>query len=182
MRMRVLLAIVFFWSGPAMAGTCPSNPDIDPMLDGLFDELSRVESEAAARPISNGMWVLWLMAPDADAQALLDEGIARLRVADHAGAEAALSRLIDYCPDYAEGYNQRAFSKYLRGDFGGALEDLEAAIERSPRHVGALSGRALSLLGLGRVDAGQAALREALALNPWLSERALLVEAPGQDI
>lgn len=183
MKHRPLLAaIVALIPVSAAAQACPPNPDIAGDLDRLFSELQSAPSEMAASPINAQIWELWLIAPDAQAQGMLDQGIARLRVADHEGAEAAFGRLIDYCPDYAEGYNQRAFSKFLRGDYGAALEDLDRAVALSPRHVGALSGRALALMGLGRTKAGQAALREALALNPWLSERALLVEPDGEDI
>jgi tetratricopeptide (TPR) repeat protein len=90
--------------------------------------------------------------------------------------------LIDYCPDYAEGYNQRAFVSFLTEDFEGALPDLDRTLELSPTHVGALAGKALTLLALSRQDEGQKVLKQALALNPWLSERALLSEPPGQDI
>jgi len=93
---------------------------------------------------------------------------------DLRNAVAAFDALIAYCPDYAEGYNQRAFARYLRQDFAPALEDLDAALARSPRHIGALSGKALTLMGLGRDREALATLRAALALNPWLSERALV--------
>ena len=85
--------------------------------------------------------------------------------------------LIAYCPNYAEGYNQRAFVNYLRRDFARALVDLERALALSPRHVAAMSGRALSLYGLGRLEEARIALESALAYNPWLTERYLL--APG---
>ena len=63
---------------------------------------------------------------------------------------------------------------FLRRDFAPALVDLDRAIELSPKHIAAISGRALTLLGLGRIDEARATLLEALDLNPWLSERALL--------
>ncbi|MFD2854504.1 tetratricopeptide repeat protein [Seohaeicola zhoushanensis] len=94
---------------------------------------------------------------------------------------------MDYCPDYAEGYNQRAFAYYLTEKFGPALEDLDRAIALSPNHVAALSGRALTLLGLGRTEEAARALARALELNPWLSERSLAgpggpLEPKGKDI
>ena len=131
----------------------------------------------AARALSNQMWELWTDAPDEVAQTLLDRGMRARSSYDFLGALDALDRLVSYCPDYAEGYNQRAFVNFLRQDFAAALADLDRTLERSPRHVGALSGKALSLLGLGRHEEARAALTAALALNPWLSERALA--APG---
>jgi len=178
----IILAACLALVAPFARAECAALPDIAEPSARLILELREAENEMAAREFNAGLWELWLTAPDAEAQALLDEGIARLRVADHEGAETAFSELIAYCPDYAEGYNQRAFSAYLRGDYGSALEDLDSALERSPAHVGALSGKALTLMGLGRIAAGQAVLREALDLNPWLSERRLLIEKPGEDL
>ena len=180
--MKHVLAALLLMSAPALAETCPEPPDHGAALDALVEAARAAPTEAAGRALSDEMWGLWTDAPDARAQGWLDEGMERREAYDFAGAEAAFDALVDYCPDYAEGYNQRAFSAYLRGDYGSALEDLDSALERSPAHVGALSGKALTLMGLGRIAAGQAVLREALDLNPWLSERRLLIEKPGEDL
>jgi tetratricopeptide (TPR) repeat protein len=108
---------------------------------------------------------------------LLDRGMERRASYDFLAAYEALDRLVAYCPDYAEGYNQRAFVSFLRQDFAAALADLDRALALSPDHVAALSGRALTLLGLGRTEEARLALSRALALNPWLPERGLA--APG---
>jgi hypothetical protein len=52
----------------------------------------------------------------------------------------------------------------------------------NPDHVPARAGLALTLMGLGRSQAAQGVLRDAVRRNPWLSERALLTEPPGKDI
>ena len=67
-------------------------------------------------------------------------------------------------------------------DFTAALFDLERAIEIMPNHVAAVSGKGLTLLGLGRNDEAQETLKAAIALNPWLSEGSLITEPPGEDI
>jgi Flp pilus assembly protein TadD len=90
--------------------------------------------------------------------------------------------LVEYCPDYAEGYNQRAFASFLRRDYNAALVDLNKALEIMPNHIAALSGKGMTLMGMGRNEEGQEALRGALALNPWLAERALITEPAGTDI
>jgi Tfp pilus assembly protein PilF len=94
---------------------------------------------------------------------------------DFARALAFFDELVGYCPDYAEGWNQRAFVHFLNGDHALALEDLEIALSLSPGHIAAKAGLALTLMNLGRTEAGQSVLREALALNPWLPERGMLL-------
>ncbi|KIC41567.1 hypothetical protein RA27_10035 [Ruegeria sp. ANG-R] len=166
---------------------CPASPDHIANIDALIAQTQSATSERDARVIAGQMWQYWTDAPDARAQTLLDRGMARREAWDLLGALEELDALVGYCPDYAEGYNQRAFVNYLRQDYGAALIDLDRAIALSPNHVAALSGRALSLLGLNRLDEARAALTGALELNPWLSERALLapgglLDPPGEDI
>ncbi|MEO1108869.1 MAG: tetratricopeptide repeat protein [Pseudomonadota bacterium] len=171
----------------AAAQTCPDAPDHTLGVSDLISQVQQAESEVVARTYSNQMWELWTDAPDAKSQTLLDRGMARREAWDLVGALEELNQLVEYCPEFAEGYNQRAFVNYLRQDFGSALQDLDVAIELSPNHVAAISGRALSLMGLKRLDEARATLKQALELNPWLSERALLqpgglLDPPGQDI
>lgn len=169
-------------AAPALAQTCPDAPDHSAQLSEILAELGTAQSDMAARELSNGLWELWTDAPDATAQELLDEGMSRRSVYDFLGARTVFSRLIDYCPDYAEGYNQRAFASFLSEDYERALADLDRTLAIIPNHVGALSGKALTLIAMGRNAEGQAALRAAVALNPWLQERALLDPPMGTDL
>ncbi len=166
---------------------CPEAPDHTERVATLIAEIQKSESEAAARAISNQLWELWTDAPDEWSQTMLDRGMTRRESWDLLGALKEFNTLVEYCPEYAEGYNQRAFVNYLRHDFAASLKDLDVAIELSPNHVAALSGRALALLGLKRIDEAREALSKALLLNPWLPERTLadpggVLEQPGQDI
>lgn len=161
---------------------CPAPPDISAREDAFFAEVQEAENELQAETGSRGLWALWTEAPDEAAQELLDKGMAARASYDFLRAHETFDRLVSYCPDWAEGYNQRAFVNFLRQDFDAALVDLDLTLERSPRHVGALSGKALTLMGLGRMDEAQAVLRAALELNPWIPERGLLRKEPGEDI
>ncbi|MCK0167626.1 hypothetical protein MWU52_08715 [Jannaschia sp. S6380] len=167
-------------AAPAFAD-CPSNPDISAEMDDLLARVQSAESQNAARTISNRMWELWARAPDDWAQQLLDDGMTRRAAFDLAGAITAFDALVEYCPDFAEGYNQRAFANFLRGSYAAALPDLERAIELRPRHVAAIAGKGLTLIQLGRIREGQAIIRQALAFNPWLAERQYLSLRP-EDI
>lgn len=161
-------------TSPALAQeACPPAQDHSAVLEQLISQIQNAPDEGSAHLLSNQMWQFWSDAPDERAQAILDRGMTRRAAFDFLGAIADFDQLIAYCPDYAEGYNQRAFVHYLRRDFAAALADLDRALDRSPRHVAALSGRALSLYGLARLEEARLALQSALALNPWLPERNL---------
>lgn len=172
--LRPLACALVVAAGPALAEDCPPWSVDETLRAQMHEALRLATSETAAQPYSAALWDLWTTAPDAPAQELLDAGVARLRVGDFQSAEATFDRLVEYCPDYAEGYNQRAFSNYLRQNFEPALVDLDAALARNPTHVGALSGRALTLMEMGRDQEALTQLEAALDIHPWLSERGLL--------
>ncbi|CTQ48591.1 tetratricopeptide repeat protein [Jannaschia donghaensis] len=174
--LRTFFALVLS-AAPAFA-TCPPAPDIAGAIDGLIDAVQDAPDEGAARVLSGEMWTFWAKAPDARAQDLLDDGMARRASFDLAGAVTAFDALIEYCPEYAEGYNQRAFANFIREDFAAALPDLDRALALQPRHIPAMAGKGLTLIRMGRIRDGQAEIRRAVALNPWLSERIYLTLKP----
>jgi tetratricopeptide (TPR) repeat protein len=172
MRIALLLSLVAL---PALAEeTCPATPDHAAAKAELLGDLRIARDETDAAMITGDLWRLWTDAPDARAQGMLDIGMRLIRTGDYAEAEAVLGELIGYCPDYAEGWNQRAFARFLTGAHALALGDLDRALVLDPAHVPALSGKALVLMHLGRQAEAQLVLREAVRMNPWIAERALL--------
>lgn len=169
-------------AAPAFAENCPPVTDHSDRMAAIITELGDARGQGEAQVLTQELWSIWTDAPDELAQSMLDEGMSRRASYDFLGARDVLSRLIAYCPNYAEGYNQRAFAHYLSQNFEAALTDLDRTLEITPNHVAALSGKALTLMGLGRNDEAQTVLRSAVEMNPWLQERALLTEPMGTDL
>lgn len=167
-------------AAPIFAQDCPPVVDRTFEKDILHRELLAAPRELQARAVSDQIWLIWNTAPDVESQHLLDLGREQIRFADYDSAVESLTDLIEYCPHFAEGWNQRAFAHFLRQDYDASLEDIATVLEIEPRHFGALAGRASILISMGRVDIGFKSLRSALRINPWLSERHLL--PPGEDI
>ncbi len=180
--MRCIFLALALLSGTMAWAECPPSPDHSSELAALFERAQSAPNQAAARVFNARMWELWSDAPDDAAQALLDSATTASRVGDYAGALETLNRLIEYCPDYAEGWNQRAFVYFLSEDYDAALPDLERADALNPKHLGVLTGVALTLIALGRDDEAQPWLERAVALNPWISERALLKDKEGIEL
>lgn len=181
--MRVVIAFLCLTCPTVLfAQDCPPVRDHSAELTRLIEGAQSARNEMGARGFSDQMWGLWLDAPNAKAQELLDKGMQQRRLADYEKALLSFDALVAYCPDFAEGYNQRAFVNFLSQDYEAALRDLDLAIDRAPRHIAALSGKALSLIGLKRDREAQVVLREALRLNPWLSERRFLLETSEQEL
>jgi tetratricopeptide (TPR) repeat protein len=179
--MRLFLIALLFPSTLA-AQTCPPLPERTSERVELMEAVRTAPDYMTSRGAANNLWQFWSTAPDEKAQALLDRGMSKRGSYDFDGARSAFDELIAYCPNYPEGYNQRAFISFLREDFAAALMDLERTVELAPDHIAALAGMALTLQRMGRVEASQKVLREALALNPWLPERNLLIEPKGEEL
>jgi tetratricopeptide (TPR) repeat protein len=148
----------------------------------LFAALRDAANAAEATTITGEIWSLWFRAPNAAAATLMEQAIERRSAGDPASAIAILDELVETEPGWAEAWNQRATMRYVIRDFDGSLADIDEVLAREPKHFGALSGQAIILMHQGRMTEGQAALRRAVEIDPFLSERALLIEPPGKDI
>ena len=118
---------------------------------------------------------------DEHAQQMLDDGMRMREQGDLDASEELLTRLVEYCPDYAEGFNQRAFTRYIAQDFERAVPDLERTLELRPRHLGALSGKALTHSALNDLASAIPLLREMVRLHTWAPDRPR-AESLGTDI
>ena len=112
MKQIAIAATVSLLSTAAAWASCPAAPDHTEALADLISKARAAETETQGRLFSSQMWVLWVDAPDDSAQAVLDRGMGRRESFDLLGAIKDFDALIDYCPDYAEGYNQRAFGQF----------------------------------------------------------------------
>jgi tetratricopeptide (TPR) repeat protein len=143
----------------------------------LLQQLAAATTEAQGRQLESQLWEYWFnQSPTTRARELLDAGRQRRESYDYAGAEQQLDTLVATAPDYAEGYNQRAFVRFLREDFEGALADLEVTLQMKPWHFGALSGMYHVLRIQNRPGAAFDVLRSAVAIHPWIQERGALPE------
>lgn len=186
MRSLIIAAALAACTTPALAA-CPAPADTQEELQALIAQAQAAEDDRAGRRASDEMWQIWLRAPDEQAQAALDAGMQRHQAFDFAGAIREYDRLVAYCPTYAEGFNQRAYVNFLQQNYEAALADLDMALRLQPLHIGAQSGRALTLMNLGRLEEARAQMLIAVGNNPWLSERALLADGaplglPGEEL
>jgi tetratricopeptide (TPR) repeat protein len=152
--------------------------------EALFRQLREARSEPEGRMVEDAIWRMWMaQGPTAAIREAVAEAMRRREDYDFAAAQTILDRVVEEAPDYAEGWNQRAFIRFLRDDPDGSLDDIERALELEPLHFAALAGKATILMRQGRMEPGQAALRRAVEIHPWLKERSMLLPPPrGRDI
>ena len=155
--------------------SAPSTTDVNKRA--LFQALARAENEQEGRIAEGDIWQYWFnQSPTAEVRASLDAGIARREAYDYEAAETHLDRVVELAPDYAEGYNQRAFVRFLRENYADAQTDLVTVLELEPDHFGALSGLYHILRIQNRQQAAMNLLKKAVSIHPWLIERSALPE------
>lgn len=123
-------------------------------MDELFEQLRRASTPAVAEAAAERIWDRWLQHDQPEIMALMSAGSEALEQEAFGDALEAFSAVIDYDPEYAEGWNKRATVRYLIGNYSDAFRDLKRTLEREPRHFGALSGLgAIYLIVMAREQA-----------------------------
>ena len=180
--MKHLLLCALLCAAPSL-GLAQSCTEAEPRPERraqLLEDLASSSDFSAGQRAANSLWEFWMQAPDEKAQEMLRDGMSRRSQYALEDAEIILDSLVAYCPLYAEGWNQRAFVRYLRQNYQGSIEDIERTLTLEPKHFGALSGKALALMKQGRDGLAKLAITRAIEVHPWLNERSLL--DGGQDI
>jgi len=160
----------------------------------MYEQLATASSAEQSRRAESALWEYWFsQAPTAQLYQLLQDGRKRRESYDYAGAERLFDQLVESAPDYAEGYNQRAFVYFLREKYSDAQSDLEKVLAMKPDHFGALSGLYHVLRAQTRLQPAYSMLTRAVEIHPWINERfelpknlwpknALEIHQPGQKI
>ncbi len=162
--------------------TAPAHAADDTKYEELLQRLAGAKNKADADALNGEIWECWLTAPDQTAQELLDAAMQRRAAYDFLGAIHHLDRLVEFYPDYAEAWNQRATMYYLTGEYEKSLADVAETLAREPRHFGALAGKSVILFNQGKIGLAQIAVKEALKYHPFLNEAAILSIESGEDI
>ncbi len=161
-----LLSIVF---ASLMLFACVQNAmadQTDPELPALFSALEAAETADDANRLETRIWQLWLQSPDEKADAFLQRIVSAMGQGDLDDALTASDELVQYAPDFAEGWNKRATVHYLMGNFNSSVEDIYRTLKLEPRHFGAISGLGLIFLKQGNAANALQAFEQVLAVSP----------------
>ena len=115
------------------------------------------------------LWEIWCRSGVPEVDAVLQEGMAAVERGNFDSAVALFTTVIRMAPDFAEGYNKRATTYYLAGQYRLAIADCEVTQRLNPLHFGAASGQGLCHAALGQFDEAAACFHRALAIHPHLT-------------
>jgi tetratricopeptide (TPR) repeat protein len=156
-------------------------------LDFLFEALKVAPDERTAKAISNRILGLWLASGGDTTNLLMSRVRAAIEKKELDLAIQLLDSVIEFKPEYIEGWDQRATVYYLKKDFGRALGDLAQVLAREPRHFGAMFGLGIILQEFGDDKRALEIYRRALAIDPHMQRvpdlvKTLSEKLDGRDI
>ena len=148
----------------------------DPDLDGLFSELQRVTSDAAAKDVVAEIWQRWTaFEDDPRATSLMAIGVRQMNLGQLRNAERIFTEIISGHPTHAEAWNKRATVRFMRGDDKGSRSDIARVIDLEPRHFGALSGLGMINMRSGDLPAALQAFEAAVRVNPHMDQAEAMI-------
>ena len=148
----------------------------DPDLDGLFSELQRVTSDAAAKDVVAEIWQRWTaFEDDPRATSLMAIGVRQMNLGQLRNAERIFTEITSVHRTQAEAWNKRATVRFMRGDDKGSRSDIARVIDLEPRHFGALSGLGMINIRSGDLPAALQAFEAAVRVNPHMDQAEAMI-------
>jgi len=170
-RLAGLLAVGLWlaYGGPALSqpadGSATAMAEQAAKLDELFVELKQ-PGRTDWEKIEDEIGRIWAQSGSPSMDLLLSRGNEALEAEDYATAIEHFSALIDHAPDFAEGWNGRATTYYMIGEYGLSISDVEHVLALNPRHFAALSGLAFMFETMDEPEMALKALHAAHELTP----------------
>ncbi len=121
--------------------------------ENLYALLATSTEKAGAKRVANALERVYLTSGSATVDLLMKRGIAAIKAKQLDKALTFLNAVTELAPDYAEGWNRRAYVFYKQNDFRQAVGDLRRVLALDPSHFKALDGLGTILRSTGD-DAG----------------------------
>ncbi|MES1989617.1 MAG: tetratricopeptide repeat protein [Pseudomonadota bacterium] len=180
---------------PARAEIAPPPPQSEEqnkppraaLLDSLFSQLAKAQTDAEGKAIEAAIEQVWLQSGSPSIDILMNRGLEAFDAKNYERAFFYFNEIVELEPGFAEGWHKRATVFYVRNNYSRALSDLEQVLRLEPRQFVAMGGLALMLEELGDKKGALEVFRRALAINPWLdgaaqTEKSLSLDVEGRGI
>lgn len=138
------------------------------VIEDLFGRLSKAKDANEARTIMRGIERMWQISGSDTADLLMTRAREAVGKKNFKLAAELFDRIVALEPEWAEGWNQRATTRFYQDDDAGAVEDIGRALALEPRHFNALIGLGFILKRNEQKARALQAFKKALELNPQL--------------
>ncbi len=138
------------------------------MRDSLYALLATAADEQDSKRISRALNQVYLTSGSPTVDLLMKRGIAATKAKKYDTAIEFLTAVTDLAPDYAEGWNRRAFAFYQLDNLRQAAGDLRRALALDPNHYRALDGLGTILQETGEEPAAFKVYQRLIEINPHM--------------
>jgi tetratricopeptide (TPR) repeat protein len=143
---------------------------LSPEQAAIYSALREAGTPGEADRIAEQVLGLLVRSSSATVNVLMDRAALAEAHGEPTRARLLLDEAIALEPGFAEAYGRRAALAFAQDDFAGALQDLQAAVAREPRHFAALAGLGAVYEALNRPDEALKAYRAALEVHPFFEQ------------
>ena len=156
----------------AQSGRLPGKSETSPgearaqLLDELYSQLAKATDAAAAAPIVKSIEALWLHSGSPTANLLLDRAIQAVENQRVDLGLRFLDAVTELHPEWAEGFNRRAYLYVMRRDLNRAMGDLRRVLALDPGNFRALEGLLQILRDMGQAKAALDVARQLVQQHP----------------
>jgi tetratricopeptide (TPR) repeat protein len=158
--------------GDAPAGRMPERmpttaDEKSKVLADLYAHLATADSPEAAKKIQATIERLWMHSGSDTVNLLMQRSSKALGAKNHDQALKFLDYVVQIAPDYAEGFNRRAYIHFARNDTASAVGDLRRALALEPNHFRALDGLAQIWRQTGNAKGALSVVKQLLEIHPY---------------
>jgi tetratricopeptide (TPR) repeat protein len=130
-------------------------------------ELLKSGDRTVSTLAEHALWSIWFRDGSSCSNLGLIDAVHHLGEDDLDEALRILSEIIANEPSFAEPYNQRAITYFLKDDYDRAVRDYRRALRLNPFHFGALAGLGHCYAALGKLPDALRTYEQLLEMHPW---------------
>jgi len=152
------------------------------LLADLYAHLAAADSAESAKKVQATIERLWGYTGSDTVALLMQRAAKALGAKDHDGALKFMDYVVLLAPDFAEGFNRRAFIHFSRNDMASAVGDLRRALALEPNHFKALDGLAQIWRQMGNSKAALTVVKQLLEVHPYWEGAAKMAEELAREV
>jgi tetratricopeptide (TPR) repeat protein len=161
----------------------PKSPEErEKALANLYAHLATAEGEESAKTTAEAIERLWLYSGSDTINLLMERAQVAINEKNLELARKLLDHIVELAPDFAEGWNRRAYLNYMDNNLPRALGDLRRTLALDPNHFKALEGLAQILREIGEKKASLKAFQQLLEVHPYWSGAKQAIEELGREV
>jgi len=152
------------------------------LLADLYAHLATAGSVEDAKKVQATIEKLWTHSGSDTVGLLMQRASKALGAKDHDTALKFLDYVVQLAPDYAEGFNRRAYIHFARNDMASAVGDLRRALALEPNHFRALDGLAQIWRQTGNAKGALSVVKQLLEVHPHWEGAARMADELAREV